>query len=130
MRILIIEDEPLNQMVFEDALVHAGHEVTVIGGAFQQDDQLIGFGNDGDLPLDLTAFDFAVVDGNLTGDMKGWEIVPLLTAAGITCIGISADCNDKILAAGAKEAYAKPFSIRLLGETIGRLSKENKDSPS
>ena len=61
MRVLIIEDEPLNQMVFEDALAAAGHEVTVIGGAFQQGDQLIGFGNDGDLPLDLSAFDYAVV---------------------------------------------------------------------
>ncbi len=123
MRVLIIEDEPLNQMVFEDALAAAGHEVTVIGGAFQQGDQLIGFGNDGDLPLDLSAFDYAVVDGNLIGDMKGWEIVPLLTAAGITCIGISGDCNDKILAAGAKDAYAKPFSIRQLPQAIEKLSK-------
>jgi DNA-binding response OmpR family regulator len=123
MRILIIEDEPLNQMVFEDALVHAGHEVTVIGGAFQEGNQLIGFGNDGDLPLDLTAFDYAVVDGNLIGDMKGWEIVPLLTAAGITCIGISGDCNDKIIAAGAKTAFNKPFSIRQLPEAVAALAK-------
>lgn len=123
MRILVIEDEPLNQMVFEDALVDAGHEVTLIGGATEQGNQLIGFGNDGDLPLDLTAFDFAVVDGNLIGDMKGWEIVPLLVAAGITCIGISGDCNDKIVAAGAREAFAKPFSIRKLPEAIEALSK-------
>ncbi len=123
MRILIIEDEPLNAMVFEDALVHAGHEVTVIGGAFQKGNQLIGFGNDGDLPLDLSAFDFAVVDGNLIGDMKGWEIVPLLVAAGITCIGVSGDCNDKIVAAGAKAAFAKPFSIRQLPQAVEELSK-------
>ncbi len=123
MRILIIEDEPLNQMVFEDALVDAGHEVTAIAGASQQGDQLIGFCNNGDLPLDLTAFDFAVVDGNLIGDMKGWEIVPILVAAGITCIGVSGDCNDKIVAAGAKAAYAKPFSIRQLPEAIEALSK-------
>jgi CheY-like chemotaxis protein len=122
MRVLIIEDEPLNQMSFEDALVDAGHEVTVIGGASLEGGQLIGFGNDGDLALDLTKFDFAVVDGNLIGDMKGWEIVPLLVAAGITCIGISADCNDKIVAAGAKAAHAKPFSIRLLPEAIEKLS--------
>ncbi len=110
-------------MVFEDALADAGHEVTVIGGASQQGDQLIGFGNDGDLPLDLSAFDYAVVDGNLIGDMKGWEIVPLLVAAGITCIGVSGDCNDRIIAAGAKAAFAKPFSIRQLPDAIEELSK-------
>lgn len=124
MRVLIIEDEPLNQMCFEDSLVAAGHEVTVIGGAYQQDNQLIGFGNDGDLPLDLTAFDYAVVDGNLIGDMKGWDIVPLLVAAGITCIGISGNCNDKIVAAGARAAFAKPFSMRQLPEAIENLSKQ------
>lgn len=123
MRILVIEDEPLNAMVFEDALMADGHEVTVIGGAFQQGNQLIGYGNDGDLPLDLTAFDFAVVDGKLLGDMKGWEIVPLLVAQGITCIGVSGDSNDKIVAAGAKASFDKPFSIRLLPEAIAALSK-------
>jgi DNA-binding response OmpR family regulator len=123
MRVLIIEDEPLNAMCFEDALDAAGHAVTVIAGACKKDDGLVGFGNGGDLALDLTAFDFAVVDGNLIGDMKGWEIVPILVAAGITCIGISGDCNDKIVAAGAKAAFAKPFSLRLLPEAIENLSK-------
>jgi len=55
--------------------------------------------------------------------MKGWEIVPLLVAAGITCIGVSGDCNDKIVAAGAKTAFAKPFSIRQLPEAVEELSK-------
>lgn len=122
MRVLIIEDEPLNQMCFEDALESANHQVTVIAGASQQGNQLIGFGNDGDLVLDLSNFDFALVDGNLIGDMKGWEITPLLVAAGITCIGVSADCNDRIIAAGAKTGLAKPFAMRLLRETIEALS--------
>lgn len=123
MRVLVIEDEPLNAMCFEDALDAAGHQVTVIAGAQSAGDKLVGFGNDGDLPLDLTAFDIAVVDGNLIGDMKGWEIVPILVAAGITCIGVSGDCNDKIVAAGAKAAFAKPFRLRLLTEAIENLSK-------
>lgn len=124
MRVLIVEDEPLNAMCFEDALLAAGHQVTVIAGASLSGGKLVGFGNDGDLPLDLTAFDCAAVDGNLVGDMKGWEIVPILVAAGITCIGISGDCNEKIVAAGAKAAFAKPFRLRLLTEAIENLSKE------
>lgn len=123
MRVLVIEDEPLNAMCFEDALMGDNHEVTVIAGVIRQGDQLIGLGNEGDMPLDLSAFDFAVVDGKVLGDLMGWEIVPLLVAAGITCIGVSGDSNDKIVAAGAKTSFNKPFSIRLLPEAIAALSK-------
>lgn len=120
MRVLLIEDCPLNQMMVEDALAD-DHAVTTIAGVVRQGEKLIGLGNEGDIALDLSAFDCAVVDGKVLGDLMGWQIVPLLVAAGITCIGISGDSNDKIIAAGAKTAFDKPYSVRSLREAIAAL---------
>lgn len=93
MRILLFEDEPGLIDCLSDMLEARGHEVTTLIGVQRlRQRRVFGIAPDGSsLDVAVGDYDFSVVDGMLAGRYQGWEIVPYLTAQGLSCIAHSGE---------------------------------------
>lgn len=117
MRVLLVEDEPMNADLFVDALEPERHEVVV------EDDGLRGLARAGS-----ERFDLIVLDMNLPG-MSGAEICRSLRAAGTTTpiVALSASVLPNELAAGLRagfDAYlTKPIAPLDLRAAVRRYGK-------
>lgn len=109
---LVAEDDPAQAELLRIGLNKQGYtDITwIIGARRAPDGGLLGMIHGGRLePLLLSDFQLAFVDGNLAGPMSGWDIVPLLVAANVICIGISTnrDANELMEEVGARASYDK-----------------------
>lgn len=117
LRVLIIEDDPLNVENLQYCVLMTGHSVAgVLAGATGlRGGVLLGLDRlRQQIAIDCRAFDCALVDGYLLeGSLMGEEIVPLLTARGVACIGVSSCSakNRKIEAAGAVTSVEKRMAM-------------------
>ncbi len=116
LRLLLVEDNPLNQQVARELLVHAGAWVTVA--------------DDGRAALTLAQSDEALFDAVLMDiqmpGMDGYEATRRLRASGFTVPIIAMTANvlaadrDACLAAGMNDHVGKPIDSRELVATLLR----------
>lgn len=123
-RILLAEDNVVNQKVAANALEKFGFEVTIVGnGKAAVESQMKG------------NFDLILMDCHMP-DMSGFEAtsqlrtipegstVPIIA---LTALAMEGD-RDKCLAAGMNDYISKPFTKLELGRTIARWLR-NKTTP-
>ncbi len=117
MRVLLVEDEPMNAELFIDALLPDHHEVVV-----ERD------GRRGLARAEAEAFDLVVLDMNLPG-MSGAQICHQLRASGSTgaIVALSASVLPNEAQAGLRagfDAYlTKPIAPAALREAVRRYAK-------
>jgi len=117
LRVLLVEDEPMNILLFTDVLRAAGHEVVVA--------------NDGESGRDLalsSAFDLCIFDIHLP-KLRGDEAVRELRAAHVDgpIIALSSSALspevERGLAAGFDAYLTKPIAPSALREVVKRYAK-------
>jgi len=114
LRVLLVEDEPMNADLFVDALAREGHDITV------END-----GVDGLARASFERFDLIVLDMNLPG-MSGAQICQALRAGGSTTpiVALSASVMPSELEAGLRagfDAYlTKPIAPSALRDAVRR----------
>lgn len=117
MRVLLVEDEPMNVQLFTDVLEDAGHEVTVAG--------------DGESGRDLALserFDLCIFDVRLP-KLRGDEAVRALRAAGhrspVIALSSSALAEEvqRGIAAGFDAYLTKPISPGALRDAVRRYAR-------
>jgi CheY-like chemotaxis protein len=124
LRILLAEDNVINQRVAANALEKFGFAVTIVGnGKAAVESQMTG------------NFDLILMDCHMP-DMSGFEAtsqlrtipegstVPIIA---LTALAMEGD-RDKCLAAGMNDYLSKPFTKAELGRTIARWLR-NKSNP-
>ena len=118
MRVLLVEDEPRNVMLFTDVLEAAGHEVVVAtDGVAGRDLALAG-------PFDLCIFDI-----QLPG-LRGDDAVRALRAANVRgpIIALSSSALaseiDRGMAAGFDAYLTKPISPQDLRDVVLRYARK------
>jgi two-component system sensor histidine kinase RpfC len=124
LKILVAEDNAVNQQVIEGILKHAGHRVRLA--------------NTGEAALDILArdlnkIDMLILDMNMP-EKSGIEVVKALrfmdTSRSLPVIMLTADATPEAreasLAAGANSFLTKPVDARLLLEKVAILSKNIK----
>jgi len=122
LRILVAEDNPVNQQVISGVLRHAGHNVQIT--------------DNGEKTLDILSnnpdnIDMLIVDMNMP-EVSGIEVVKSLrfmdTSASLPVIMLTADATPEAkeasLQAGANAFLTKPIEARVLLETIASLSRK------
>lgn len=113
-RVLIIEDAKFMALSFKAAL--QGYDVQCIAG-IASFEPLIGIGFEKEaVQIDASEVAFALVDGQLLGEIEGPAIVEKLAALGITCVGVSSqnDYNQKMRDNGARLACNKAAALGAL----------------
>ncbi len=120
--VLLIEDWAECGRMFKILLEMKGHKVTWVVGAKQAAaENLHAVLESGDeVNIQPSDFQVALVDGNLRGDLDGWDIVPALAKAGVISIAISSgvDQNAKMIKAGARLSVCKEYLIMELDELL------------
>ena len=114
-KVLIIEDDLETGKHLRRLLERLGYDhilvITGTYGTLAPEAILKGKGFDPSgqpLDIDLRTVAVAFVDGILEEDSpRGWEIVPALLEARVTCIAISGSNQDDLVAAGAQYACNK-----------------------
>ena len=118
-RILMAEDNPINAMIAEELLAHAGAEVRTVENGRQAVDDFL---NPDSEPVDLILMDIRmpVMDGleaarriRASNHPRAKEI-PILA---LTANGLEED-NREILEAGMNRRLSKPLSVSALYESI------------
>jgi two-component system sensor histidine kinase RpfC len=122
LRILVAEDNLVNQQVIGGVLRHAGHNVRIA--------------DNGEKALDILSndpdnIDMLIVDMNMP-EVSGIEVVKSLrfmdTSASLPVIMLTADATPEAkeasLQAGANAFLTKPIEARVLLETIASLSRK------
>jgi len=118
-RILMAEDNPINAMIAEELLAHAGAEVRAVENGRQAVDDFL---NPDSEPVDLILMDIRmpVMDGleaarriRASNHPRAKEI-PILA---LTANGLEED-NREILEAGMNRRLSKPLSVSALYESI------------
>lgn len=117
MRVLLVEDDPMNVMLFTDVLEEAGHEVVVA--------------TDGESGRDLAlsnAFDLCIFDVHLPR-LRGDAAVRQLRAANVTgpIVALSSSALatevERGLSAGFDAYLTKPIAPSALRELVSRYSR-------
>jgi CheY-like chemotaxis protein len=119
LRILLVEDNIVNQQVASSMLVKAGHTVTIVSN-----------GREALTALDREAFDLILMDVQMP-IMDGLEATAAIrarerfTGSRLPIIGLTAHAmngdRERCLNAGMDEYLAKPMHIRELRGAISRL---------
>jgi len=118
MKILFIEDDPMNRRVVKDMLDVAGAEMV------EAADAVLGLD-----AVERDEFDIALVDLRMPG-MDGMEAIRRIRArddakAALPIIVVTADTaidlRERCLAAGADDVLFKPVAMDALFDTIGRV---------
>ncbi len=117
MRVLLVEDEPLNVQLFTDVLEDAGHEVVVLGDGEAGRDRALA-----------EQFDLCVFDVRLP-KLRGDDAVRALRAAGIRtpviALSSSALAEEvrRGLGAGFDAYLTKPISPGELRDAVRRYAR-------
>ncbi len=105
LKILLVEDDAECSLAISEALDQSGHTVTAVRSVVAIKDGILDAVDLSHKPVAVALNDFhlALVDGQLPGAYQGWEVVPMLVAAGVICVGISSSRSShfKIIDAGA-----------------------------
>lgn len=113
-RVLVIEDDPLNQQVLDRFLGTRGHQVTVCGSA-----------EDGVKRLSEGAFDAILLDNvlpGMTGLQSLTEIVSRSQAPVVVMTGhADEELRKDAMLLGAKAFLYKPFDFHLLDRLLQEL---------
>jgi two-component system sensor histidine kinase RpfC len=126
-RILVAEDNRINQLVISKMLERAGHDVTLVGNGEEALDML----------ADADRFDLVIMDLNMPV-MGGLDAVRLHRFAtggrhGPPFIALTADATDQTMrqceAAGIEGYLAKPVDVAELLTLVDRLSGRAPGSP-
>jgi two-component system, OmpR family, sensor histidine kinase TorS len=113
LRLLVVEDHPVNQTVIRNCLEVMGHAVTIVGS-----------GKAGLDAIKVTAFDAVLMDVNLP-DVSGIEVTrQMRDVTQVPIIGISAHVQPRDIAAcreaGMVEVLPKPVVPDRLAAALGR----------
>jgi CheY-like chemotaxis protein len=118
MKVLFIEDDPMNRRVVKDMLDVAG--ATMVGAEDAETGLML---------IDTQDFAMALVDLRMPG-MDGIEAIQVIRArndakAKLPIIVVTADAavdlRDRCLAAGADDVLFKPVAMDALFEAMGRV---------
>ena len=105
LKILVVDDNRNCAVAVSRALADKNFDVTAVksvsainAGTFDAYDW-----RDQKVQVSLADFHVALVDGELPGRFRGWDLVPALVAAGVVCVPFSSssDYNDRMIEAGA-----------------------------
>jgi CheY-like chemotaxis protein len=118
-RVLLIEDNEVNQELIARYLQLFGHEVTIVG------DGLTGLGRAQKCPA---GFDVVLLDMNLP-DLDGWEVARRMKAdarsSRLPIIAVTAHAmvgdREKVLAAGCDDYTTKPIDFAVLMSKIDQI---------
>jgi CheY-like chemotaxis protein len=119
-KVLVIDDEPSLRKLVEITLARQGIAVTSLAGV-RIGDNLEGFGPNFNGELDPHLYSVAVVDGDLgEKSARGWEIVPFLLKAGVTCIAFAAvpESQQRLMEAGCWRPLDKANVVYGLPEAV------------
>jgi CheY-like chemotaxis protein len=114
-QVLVVEDNPVNQLVVRRLLERMGHEVTLAG--------------DGQRGLELCqsrTFDLVLMDCHMPV-MDGFAAAKALRARGVTTpiyaltAAVSTEDRERCLAAGMNELLAKPLHLERLREVLATV---------
>ncbi len=126
LRILLVEDNPLNQLVARELLASVGAEVEVAADGRQGITCV---------KTATQAFDVILMDIQMP-DMDGYTATRILrTEEGVTTPIIAMTANalpsdrEACLAAGMNDHIGKPFNIRELAELVLRYCRNNATDP-
>jgi PAS domain S-box-containing protein len=117
LRVLVAEDNEVNQMVLERALVNEGAEVVLVGDGRQAVDRVAAQGADA-FDVVLMDIQMPVMDG-LEATRQILQIAPGLPVIGQTAHAM-VDERMECLAAGMVDHVAKPIDFKRLVETVLR----------
>ncbi|HEX8325782.1 MAG TPA: response regulator [Tepidisphaeraceae bacterium] len=124
LRVLLVEDNEVNQMVAGDLLRHAGCDVEIAGNGAEAIERLKK-----DVTFDVVLMDcqMPVMDGfeaaSRVRDMKRHGLVPeWLPVIALTANAINGD-REKCLGAGMDDYVSKPIEPAMLIRTITRLAR-------
>ncbi len=124
MRILFIEDDPMNRRVVSDMLTVAGLSLSEADG-----------GKSGIARLEAEEFDVLLLDLRMP-EMDGFDVIRALRGRDdalktIPIIVVTADASagleDKCLAAGADAVLFKPISMQALFDSIAEVFVDRAD---
>jgi two-component system sensor histidine kinase/response regulator len=116
-RVLVVEDNPVNQMVAKGVLEDLGYEVVLAAN-----------GREGLAALDVNRFDAVLMDCHMP-EMDGFEATRLLrdregpadrTPVIAMTAGVMAEDRERCQAAGMDAFVAKPIDVRHLQRTLGQ----------
>ena len=127
MRILVAEDNPVNQRVIRGLLEHAGHEAYLA----HDGEEALAMLESGNIPYDL-----AIIDMHMP-QLSGPEVVQrwrFMESGHLPIIMLTADARDEAQRAceeaGADTFLTKPVGSRELIDVIARLAKHAGHTPS
>lgn len=112
--ILVVEDNPANQMLIDAVLASAGFAVTLVSSAKEAAQSLAR-----ELP-DLILMDIQLPDQDgisFTKQLKANPQLASIPVVAVTAYAMASDRNQ-ILAAGCAGYIAKPFDTRTLADEI------------
>lgn len=114
MKILLVEDDQSFGRAFKAFLSDKGHDVTWLTAVESLDPFQGKDGIGSDITVEVSDFDIALTDGQLTGSaFQGVDVVKQLHAQGLTVLGISSqqDANDEMVSLGAIAAANKAVAF-------------------
>ena len=120
-RVLVVEDNPVNQLVAEGMLARLGYEVT-----------LVADGQSALARLSTERFDVVLMDCEMSG-MDGFEATRCLRAAAqgasrVPVIGLTAhalaEARDACLEAGMDDFMSKPYTLDELRAVLTRWTRQ------
>ncbi|MEF2230363.1 MAG: ATP-binding protein [Pseudodesulfovibrio sp.] len=129
LRLLLAEDNPLNQRFLSHFLTWAGHRVTVADNGFEALKALREHGRD--LDLVLMDIQMPVMDGFETtaairaGDGTGFD--PAIPVIALTAYAMKGD-RERMIAAGMNGYVPKPVELDALTQAMARCMAGAKDS--
>jgi len=120
LRVLVAEDNPVNQLVIEDMLAMEGAQVALVSDGRQAVDRVRRDGGD--------SFDIVLMDVQMPV-MDGYEAARLIHAMAPTLPIVAQTAHafseelERCLAAGMVDHIAKPIDIAALVRTVQRLAR-------
>ena len=121
LRILVAEDNQINQVIAKDTLENAGHHVNVVANGLEAVDAVR------DYPYDIVLMDVHMpeMDGptatrkirDLSGEKSS---IPIIALTADAMVGD----REKFIAAGMNEYVSKPFDLPQLMAAIGRCIRQ------
>jgi signal transduction histidine kinase/ActR/RegA family two-component response regulator len=119
-RILVVEDQPFNQMLISEVMELEGYGVEIIADGSSMLDRILAASTAPELLPDLILMDIQLpdVDGfELMRRVKAdpvWESVPMIA---VTAMAMAGD-RDRCLEAGASAYLSKPLDLNLAIATV------------
>ncbi len=114
LRILLVEDNPMNRKLVRDVLEHRGHEVVEAHDVEQ------GWAVAGGAPLDVVLLDVQIPGGGgveLLRRIRGAPRLAALPVVAVTAFAMEGD-RERLLATGFDGYLSKPIDTRTFGTAV------------